>query len=182
MSHAASTDPLRGYLAEFAQPDDLVKAIEATRHAGYEKYDAYSPYPLEEFTDAMDAHHSKLPLIVFGGGAFGAFAGWALQYWTAVEAYPMNIGGRPLNSWPAFIVIIFEMTILFAGFSAVLGMFAVNGLPRPHHPLFNVEGFARASQDRYFLYIESEDPRFDVEGTRAFLEKLQPSEVTAVED
>jgi hypothetical protein len=182
MYDSASPQKLTGLLAEFASPDALVRAIRTTRESGYTRYDAYSPYPLEEFTHAMDAHHSKLPLIVLAGGIFGALSGWALQYWSSVHAYPMNIGGRPFNSWPAFIVVIFEMTILFAGFSAVLGMFAVNGLPRPHHPLFNVDRFKLASRDRYFLYIEVDDPRFDREKTGQFLKTLDPSEVTVVED
>lgn len=173
---------LEGYLAEFTEPEDLLSAIERAREEGFTKYDAFSPYPLHEFTHAMGATHSKLPWIVLGGGIVGALTGWALQYWVNVSAYPMNIGGRPFNSWPAFIIVIFELTILFAAFSAVLGMFALNGMPKPYHPLFNVERFSGASKDRYFLYIEVRDPRFDREKTRRFLEELGPSGVSAVED
>jgi hypothetical protein len=181
-AHPLREAKLCGYVAEFDDPEKVVSAIHRVREEGYEKYDTFSPYPVEEFADAMDAHHTRLPWIVFAGGALGAFTGWALQYLTSVNVYPMNIGGRPYNSWPAFIVVIFECTILFAAFSAVFGMLALNGLPRPHHPLFNVDGFKRASQDRYFIYIEAEDPHFDAVQTRQFLESLESSEVSSVED
>ena len=181
-AHTSQDIKLHGYVAEFDDPEKVVAAIHRVREEGYQKYDTFSPYPVEEFADAMDAHHTPLPWIVFAGGVLGALTGWALQYATSTEIYPMNIGGRPFNSWPAFIVVIFECTILFAAFSAVFGMLALNGLPRPHHPLFNVEGFKRASQDRYFVYIEAEDPHFDAERTRRFLESLEASEVNAVED
>ncbi len=182
MSLSNSSRPLRGYLAEFDAPEKVVDAIHRVREEGYEKYDTFSPYPCEEMADAMDVHRSWLPFIVLGGGITGALTGWALQFLTSTQVYPMNIGGRPYNSWPAFIVVIFECTILFAAFSAVLGMFALNRLPQPHHPLFGIESFKRASQDRYFLYVESTDPRFDIHSTRAFMESLDSSEVTAVED
>lgn len=182
MAHPASGPTLQGYLAEFKAPEQVVEAVHRVREEGYEVYDTYTPFPIEAIADAMDAHHSKLPWIVFGGGLTGALTGWALQFLTSTQIYPMNIGGRPYNSWPAFIVVIFECTILFAAFAAVFGMLALNGLPRPHHPVFNVEGFKRASQDRYFLYIEAADPRFDSDRTRSFLESLHPSEVSAVED
>jgi hypothetical protein len=173
---------LQGYLAEFDEPEKVVEAIYRVKEEGFEHYDSFSPYPCEEMADAMGAHRSWLPFICLGGGITGALTGWALQFLTSTQVYPMNIGGRPFNSWPAFIVVIFECTILFAAFAAVFGMLALNGLPQPHHPLFNVEGFKRASQDRYFLYVEAKDPRFDVESTRAFMESLSASEVTAVED
>ncbi len=173
---------LHGLLAEFTDPEHVVEAIHRAREEGYVHFDTFSPYPVEEMADAQGVHHSKLPYIVLGGGITGALTGWALQYVTSTMVYPMNIGGRPYNSWPAFIVVIFECTILFAAFSAVFGMLALNGLPAPHHPLFGVKSFERASQDRYFLYIEAKDPRFDPERTRAFLESLNSSEVSAVED
>ena len=175
-------DGFEGLLAEFASPEALLHAIEATRRSGYVRYDAFSPFPMHELAHAMGATHSKLPWIVLGGGISGALTGWGLQYWTSAHAYPMNIGGRPTNSWPAFIIVIFELTILFAAFAAVLGMFALNGLPKPHHPLFNVERFHGASKDRYFLFISVDDPRFQAESTHDFLESLTPSEVTRVED
>lgn len=180
--HRAHETSLKGYLAMFDDPSQVVEAIYRTREEGYEEYDSFSPYPCEEMADAQDVHHSWLPWIVFFGGATGALTGWALQFLTSTVVYPMNVGGRPFNSWPAFIVVIFECTILFAAFATVMGMFALNRLPQPHHPLFNVESFKRASQDRYFLYIESKDPKFDAQGTRTFMESLEASEVTAVED
>jgi Alternative complex III, ActD subunit len=183
MSHSTSAHgSLQGYLAEFDEPHKVVEAIYRVKDEGFVHYDSFSPYPCEEMADAMDAHRSWLPFIVLGGGITGALTGWALQWITATQVYPMNIGGRPDNSWPAFIVVIFECTILFAAFATVLGMFALNRLPQPHHPLFGVESFKRASQDRYFLYVESKDPRFDTEQTLAFMESLNASEVTAVED
>ncbi len=181
MNDRATGLELQGYLAEFGGPNRMLRAIELVKKAGYERVEAYSPYPIEEISHALGAH-SKLPWIVLAGGITGALSGWALQYFTSVHAYPMNIGGKPFNSWPAFIVVIFEMTILFAAFAAVLGMFALNGLPRPYHPLFNVERFALASKDRYFLYILADDPKFDLKRTWDLLEKTECSEVTAVED
>ena len=180
---ATHADPkLYGMLAEFEDPAAVVEAIHRTQEEGYAEFETYSPYPVEEFADAQHAHTSWLPWIVFAGGIMGAFLGWLLQYYTSTEVYPMNIGGRPDNSWPSFIVVMFECTILLGAFSAVFGMLALNGLPAPYHPLFNVESFKRASQDRYFLCIEAKDPRFDAERTRQFLESLGPNEVNAVEE
>ena len=179
MAHEAK---LCGLLAEFEDPSVAVEAIHRAREEGYSDFDSFSPYPIHGFVEAQGAGHSKLPLIVLGGGITGALTGWGLQFLTSTQIYPMNIGGRPYNSWPAFIVVIFECTILFSAFAAVFGMLALNGLPRPHHPLFNVPGFKRASQDRYFLYIESRDPQFDESKTRAFLSGLGASEVSTVED
>lgn len=173
---------LHGLLAEFEDPAEVIEAIHRTREEGYTRFDTFSPYPVEEIADAQHAHHSKLPYIVLAGGIAGALTGWALQFVTSTAVYPMNIGGRPFNSWPAFIVVIFECTILFAAFSAVFGMLALNGLPAPHHPLFGVERFKRASQDRFFLLIEAADPRFDATRTRSFLQGLSSSEVSDVED
>ena len=181
MAHIAD-HKLHGILAEFEDPEHVVEAIHRAREEGYEHFDSFSPYPVEEMAEAQGEHTSWLPWIVLCGGIAGALTGWGLQFLTSTEVYPMNIGGRPFNSCPAFIVVIFECTILFAAFSAVGGMLALNGLPAPHHPLFGVERFKRASQDRYFLYIESKDPRFDREGTRNFLESLDSSGVTEVED
>ena len=179
MAHEAK---MCGLLAEFEHPSLVVEAIHRTREEGYSDFDTFSPYPIEEFVEAQGEHHSKLPWIVLGAGITGALTGWGLQYITSTSTYPMNIGGRPFNSWPAFIVVIFELTILFGAFAAVFGMLALNGLPRPHHPLFNVPGFKRASQDRYFLYIESKDEKFDEAKTREFLSGLGASGVSAVED
>jgi hypothetical protein len=173
---------LHGLLAEFDSPAALVAAAEATRQAGYRRTDAFTPFPIEEVAHALGHHHSKVPYMVLTGGILGALGGFGLCYWTSVIAYPMNIGGRPFNSWPSFLPITFECTILLAAFAAVFGMLALNGLPRPYHPVFNVERFTHASRDRYFLCIQADDPRFDRVATRAFLAGLHPSEVSEIED
>jgi uncharacterized membrane protein len=168
-------------MAEFDSPSALVSATRAARAKGYRKLDAYSPFPIEELTEALHLHKNKLPLIVLAGGIIGGLTGFFLQYWIAVIYFPINIAGRPLNSWPSFIIITFELTILFASLSAVLGMMALCGLPMPYHPVFNVEKFARASTDRFFLCIEADDPKFDREAAKVFLNQLNPIEVTEVE-
>ena len=170
-----------GLMAEFDSPKGLIAACEAAREAGYSKLDAYTPYPIEAVWEALGHHKSKLPLLVFIGGLVGAVGGFLFQYWASVVAYPMNIGGRPFNSWVAFIVPSFEMMILLAAFAAVLGMFILNGLPMPYHPAFNVERFAQASRDRYFLLIAAIDPRFDRVETERFLAGLEPVEVSQVD-
>ena len=169
-------------MAEYSSPEALVEACEGAREAGYTQLDAYTPYPIEKVWEAIGHHRSKLPLIVLAAGLLGAFCGFFLQYWSSVIEYPMNIGGRPLNSWVAFIVPTFETTILFAAFGAVLGMFALNGLPRPYHPAFHVERFSAASRDSYFLLIGTIDKKFDPEATRQLLERFNPIEVNEVED
>ena len=180
MSHDSSQQqPLHGVMAEFSSSNKLVAAIRETRSQGYSKLDAYTPYPVEEVWEEL-GHHSNLPAIVAGGALVGLVLGFGLQYWTSVIAYPLNIGGRPLNSWPAFIPITFEVTILVATLAAVVGMFLLNGLPMPFHPVFNVERFALASRDRYFLCIEAEDPNFDRQQTAEFLQGLDPTEVSEV--
>jgi hypothetical protein len=169
-----------GVLAEFDDPNALVAATARAYREGYRRMDAYSPFPIEELHEALGGHHTRLPLIVLIGGIFGGLGGYALQYWTQAIAYPINVGGRPYHSWPAFIPVTFECTILAAALSAVLGMIALNGLPMPYHPVFNVPRFALASRNRFFLCIEAADPKFDVERTRRFLETLEPREVTTV--
>jgi hypothetical protein len=171
-----------GLMAEFDDPSSLVAATHRAHDEGYRCMDAYSPFPIEELHDALGSKHTKLPLIVLIGGVCGCIGGYALQYWSSVFAYPLNIGGKPLHSWPAFVPVAFECTILAAALSCVLGMLALNGLPMPYHPVFNVPRFALASRNRFFLCIESKDPKFDVEGTRHFLETLNPREVTSVAD
>ena len=173
---------LYGLMAEFSTPTALVDAATRARAQGYTLMDAYTPYPIEEVSHALGHEGSKLPAIVLGGGIVGFLAGFGLQYWTSVVAYAHNVGGRPLNSWIAFIPVTFETTVLCASLAAVLGMLALNGLPQPYHPAFNVERFALASRDRYFLMIGAKDPRFDPMGTRAFLEGMNPVEVNDVEN
>ena len=160
----------------------LVAATHRAYREGYRHMDAYSPFPIEELHEALGVHHTRLPLIVLIGGLLGCIGGYLLQYWVSAIAYPINIGGRPLHSWPAFIPVTFECTILAASLAAVLGMLALNRLPMPYHPVFNVPRFALASRNRFFLCIEAQDPRFDLEGTRRFLETLGPQEVSTVAD
>ena len=169
-----------GMMAEFDTPGDLVSAARRTYEAGYKKIDAYTPFPIEELSEAIGFHRNSVPLVVLIGGILGGCSGFGLQYWIHVINYPINVGGRPLNSWPAFIVVTFEMTILFAGIFAVLGMLALNGLPMPYHPVFNVPRFAFASKDRFFLIIFSSDPRYDAASTRRFLESLAPRSIAEV--
>lgn len=182
MAHEEHPTPTYGLLAEMPGPQQLLTAIERAQAAGYERLDAFSPYPIEEVCHQI-AHHkkSKVSLLVLIGGITGAVFGFGLQTWVSTTAYPLNIGGRPYFSWPAFIPVTFETTILFAAFAAVIGMFALNNLPQPYHPVFNVKRFERATQDAYFLLVEAADPRFDREATRAFLEQLGASEVNDVD-
>ena len=167
-------------MAEFEDPNALVAATTRAHREGYRRMDAYSPFPIEELHEALGGHHTRLPLVVLIGGLLGGIGGYSLQYWVSAIAYPLNVGGRPFHSWPAFIPVTFECTILVAALSAVLGMLALNGLPMPYHPVFNVPRFALASRNRFFLCIEAKDAKFDLERTRAFLETLDPREVTTV--
>ena len=176
----AKNPGIYGLMAEFEEPAQLVAATHRAYHDGYRRMDAYSPYPIEELNEALGAHHTRLPLIVLIGGLCGCVGGYLLQYWISASAYPINVGGKPFHSWPAFIPVTFECTILVASLSAVLGMLALNRLPMPYHPVFNVPRFALASRNRFFLCIEADDPRFDLEGTRQFLQTLSPREVSTV--
>ena len=172
--------PLHGVMAEFDHSDRLIAAVKAVRSQGYTQLDAYTPYPIEALHHALGHHHSPLPRMVLAGGITGALGGFLLQTWTSTMALPLNVGGKPYFSWPAFIPVTFECTILLASLTAVLGMLALSGLPRPHHPVFNVERFAMASRDRYFLCIEAGDPLFDTEKTSQFLWTLEPTHVAEV--
>jgi hypothetical protein len=172
--------PIYGLMAEFDSAKDLVAAARATHSAGYKKIDAYSPFPVEELAEAIGFHKNGVPLVTLIGGIIGGLTGYLLQYWVAVINYPTNIGGRPYHSWPSFIIITFELTILFGGISAVFGMLALNGLPMPYHPVFNVDRFALASKDRFFLIVFASDPKYDPAGTRQFLESLEPRSISEV--
>ncbi len=172
--------PIYGLMAEFEDPNALVAATRTARERGYRRLDAYSPFPIEELSEALDLHHSRLPLIVLIGGLVGCATGYVLQFWTSTIDYPLNVGGKPLHSWPAFIPVTFELTILFAAISCVLGLLGLNGLPMPYHPVFNVPRFALASRNRFFLCIEATDPLFDRSQTASFLQSLQPREVSEV--
>ena len=180
MAHDVPAPTVHGLMAEFASPVALVAAAEKARLAGYKKMDAYTPIPIEELEEALGLKRTRLPILVFLGGLMGGLGGFSLEYWTQVYAYPLNIGARPFNSWPQFIPVTFETTVLGAALTAFVGMWALNKLPQPYHPVFNVPEFARASTDRFFLCIEATDPRFDLRGTRQFLEGLKPVGVSEV--
>ncbi len=182
MSTATTASAVYGLMAEFEDPNSLVAAAHRAYHEGYRTMDAYSPLPIEELHEAIGMKHTKLPLIVLIGGLVGCIAGFGLQVWASMVANPMNVGGKPLFSWPAFIPVTFECTILGAALSAVFGMLALNGLPQPYHPVFNVPRFTLASRNGFFLCIESRDAKFDLHDTRAFLESLGAREVSTVAD
>jgi hypothetical protein len=171
---------LYGIMAEFETPTDLVVAARKVREAGYKKFDAYSPYPIHEMDDAMDLHDNRVSLFTLIGGICGAVGGFSLASWVESVALPLNIGGRPLISVPMFIPVTFELTILLGGLTAAISMILMNGLPSPYHPVFNVESFANASRNKFFLCIESDDPKFDRDKTVSFLESLNPEEVAEV--
>ena len=180
--HGASTEATyHGLLAEYRSAQTLLDAAHRAHAAGYRSMDAFTPFPIEALSEVICDHQpSRVPLVCLVGGVVGALGGWALTVWTSTVGYPLNIGGKPLNSWPAFIPVIFETTVLLASFSAGLGMLALNGFPEPYHPVFNVESFATASRDRFFLCIESRDPKFDLEEVRELLRGLGASEVSEV--
>jgi hypothetical protein len=176
-----TTLPLHGLMAEFRSPEELVRAATAAHDAGYRRMDAYSPLPVEGLEEAIGIRRPWMPRIVLAGGLTGALTGYLMQWWISAVDYPLNIGGRPYHSWPAFIPVTFELTILFGAFAAVMGMFVLNRLPQPYHPVFNVPRFRLASRNRFFLCIEAADPKFDLERTREFLLSLNPQEVNEVE-
>ena len=176
-----ATAGVYGLLAEFDTPVALVAAARRTYEAGYRRIDTFSPFPVEAAWEAIGHHDRRLSLIVLAGGLAGLLTGVGLQEWVHQIAYPMNIAGKPLNSWPQFVPVVFELTILFAAISAVLGMIVLNGLPMPYHPVFNVPRFEHASRDKFFLLVESTDPRFDRRQTLEFLKGLNASEINAVQ-
>jgi hypothetical protein len=173
---------LYGLMAEFDGPTELVAAARETYEAGYRRIDGYSPFPIEDLFHAIGDHTTKMPLVVLIGGIIGGFTGYFMQYYLEVIDYPINVGGRPFHSWPSFIPITFEMTILCAALAGVFGMLALNGLPQPYHPVFNVPRFELASRDRFFLVIEARDPKFKLNDTRNFLQSLGAREVSDVEE
>jgi len=181
MKHTAAPTGPYGILAEYETPEAVVSAAQSARVAGYTSLDAYSPLPVHGLAEAIGFPKNRIPAVVFAGGLVGGLAGYFMQWYSTVVDYPINVGGRPLHSWPMFLPITFEMTILGAAFAAVLGMLGLNGLPRPHHPVFGTEGFDRATRDRFFLCIFALDPKFDLVGTREFLESTRPIRVSAVD-
>ena len=180
MAHDTPVAGSYGLMAEFPDADSLMAAVRKVRDAGYTKFDAFSPFPIHGMSDALGIKDRSVAPIVLGAGITGLIAGYGLEYWTSVIAYPLNIGGRPFHSWPHFIPVTFETTVLGAALSAFVGMWALNKLPMPYHPVFNVPAFVRASRDRFFLCIETTDPRFDRHATAQFLKSLHPVGVTEV--
>lgn len=174
------THLLYGLMAEFETAGELVAAARKTREAGFKKFDAYTPFPIHELDEAMDLHDNRVSLFTLIGGLIGCCGGFGLASWVEAVALPLNIGGRPLISAPMFIPITFEMTILLGGLTAAISMIIMNGLPSPYHPVFNVERFADASRNKFFLCIESDDPKFDPQATVGFLESLGPEEIAEV--
>ncbi len=160
---------LHGVMAEFDSAQAVVDAARKTMAHGFTKVEAYSPVPIEELNDIIHKTRTVLPKLVLGGGLAGMATGFGLQYWASVIEYPMNVGGRPQASWPTFIIPSFELTILFAALTAAIGMIVLSGLPQPYHPVFNVDRFSRASSDKFFLVVESADPKFDQQATTEFL-------------
>lgn len=169
-----------GLLAEYKSPETLVEAAERAHARGYRKMDAFSPFPVEGLAEAIGFRKTHLPLIVLIGGVLGGAGAYFMMWFSAVINYPLNVGGKPLHSWPAFVPVTFEVTILAAAFAAVFGMLGLNGLPMPHHPLFYVPDFTRASRSRFFLCIQADDPLFDIDDTRTFLESLTPRRIIEV--
>jgi hypothetical protein len=177
----AKSPRLYGVMAQFDSPSALVAAARETYTAGYRQINGYSPFPIEELSDAIGFKRTTLPLIVLAGGIIGAVGGFFMQYWIEVIDYPINVGGKPFYSWPAFIPITFECTVLTAAFAAVFGMLALNKLPQPYHPVFNAPNFALATRDSFFLVIESKDPKFDHDEAMRFLKSLEARDVCDVE-
>jgi hypothetical protein len=172
MQHSEPTSEIYGVMAEFNSAQTLVDAAQKTMAAGYSKVEAYTPVPVEELNDIIHKKRTKLSTIVLCGGLAGMATGFALQYWASVIEYPMNVGGRPFASWPAFVIPSYELTILFSSLAAAGGMLALNGLPQPYHPVFNAPRFSLASSDKFFLVIEAEDPKYSGAETTAFLQRL----------
>lgn len=171
---------LYGLMAEFKDIQPLIEASAAVRKQGYAAVDAYSPFPSEELCDAIGHNKNPLAKLVFFGGLLGVTGGFSMEYIACVLHYPWRVGGKPFNSWPAFIPIAYECMILGAALVAVFGMFALNRLPMPYHPVFNIREFEKASKDGFFLVIESRDPKFKLEETRAFLQGLKATAVYEV--
>jgi Protein of unknown function (DUF3341) len=180
MGHHAPPNPVFGVVARFATSDDVTHAAHEARKRGYQAMDAYSPVPVHGLDEALGRPRSWLAWIVFAAACTGFSVGLGLQYWVSAVEYPLNIGGRPLFSWPLFIPVVFECTVLFSCFTAVFGMFALNGLPKPYNPIFYARDFDRASLDRYFLCIEAKDALFNEKDVTEFLRSLKPEDVSTV--
>ena len=168
------TTAIYGLMVEFLTAGEVLDATRRSRQAGYRQMDAYTPYPVEGLAAELGLKKTRIPFLVLMGGLVGMCVGFFMQYYSMAVNFPFNVGGRPHNSWPVFIPVTFEVLILIASFSAFLSMLFLNGLPRPNHPVFNVPRFDRASQDRFFLCIESTDPQFEEMATAAFLAATEP--------
>jgi hypothetical protein len=171
---------LFGLMAEFEEHDELLKAAKRAHAKGYRRMDGYSPFPVEGLAEALGYEYTSVPLFTLIGGMMGGLGGYFMEWYSMAKLYPLNVGGRPYNSWPNFIPVTFELTVLVASVAAFLSVFVLNRLPQPNHPVFNVPEFERASIDRFFLCIESDDPKFDLERTRKFLEELEPVKISEV--
>jgi hypothetical protein len=171
---------LYGLMAEFSSAEKLVEAARRAREAGYAHVEAYSPFPIEGIAEAVGFEGSRVPLATLIGGIVGGAGGFFLQWYAAVIDYPINIGGRPTNSWPAFIPVTFEMTVLFAALTAVVFMFIANGLPKLRHPVFEVREFELSTRNRFFLCLRAAERKFDRDDTRHFLERLEPMKIIEV--
>jgi hypothetical protein len=179
--NAIASDPnVYGLIAEFDNPDDLLRATQDAHGRGYRQMEAYTPFPIEGLAEALGFHKNRMAAIVFLGGLAGGIGGYFMQWYSAVISFPIDVGGRPLHSWPSFIPITFEMTVLGASLAAVFGLLGLNGLPRPHHPVFNVPSFVLATRNRFFLCLQSRDPLFDSETARRFLEEQHPKSISVV--
>lgn len=170
-----------GLMAEFSSDEEILAATKSAYDHGFRKMDAFAPFPIEGLAEALGRKNTAVPLIVLAGGICGGLGGYFMQWYASAVSYPLNIGGRPLNSWPMFIPITFELTVLCAAFAAIIGMLALNRLPEPHHPVFNVPEFERASTDKFFLCILSDDPKFNLTATHRFLEMLKPEKIFEIE-
>ena len=178
-----SRSRIYGVVGEFETPRKLIQAANKARVAGYKQMDAYTPFPIEGLSEALGLERSLVPLVTLIGGLLGGLSAFGFQYWVSVISYPENIGGRSLNSWPAFIPVTFELTVLGASLFAVFGMLAMNKLPQPHHPLFNVDRFQKhASVDRFFLCLQADDPKFSLAEASKFLKQIDAQNVSEVED
>lgn len=181
MKHDSAPRGPYGILAAYKTPQAVVSAARLARESGFTSFDAYSPFPVDGLAEAIGFRKNRMPTVVLVGGIVGGCAGYFMQWYATVISYEINVGGRPYHSWPMYLPITFEMIILGAALAAVLGMLGLNGLPRPNHPLFAVDGFERATYDRFFLCISALDPNFDLVRTREFLDSTQPVNVTVVD-
>ena len=184
MSHSSepAQNLIHGVMAEYSEPEALIEGIQKIRGLGYKQMEAYTPFPVEGLTEALGKPKTKIQWAILCGAICGGTGAFAFQCWTLMSAYPLNLGGRPAFSWPAFMPVTFELTVLSAAFTAVIGMLVLNGLPQPYHPVFNVKEFDAASKDKFFLCVESKDPKFNVENLKAAFKNAGAEAVYEVEE